>query len=480
MLLTAPWPATGQSPPPGGEPPPQATAAPGLFPERSLWALYRWYIVGAAGVLLAQSALIAALLIQHHERRSAQRRLAERLRFETLLADLSAIFASGATSQVDEQIGTALHRLGEAMGIDRATVTRFGEPPGEARVTHSWTRAGVAPLEEPIREAELPWIREELRGGRVVRFERPGHLPLHAAIDRQSLDRLGTRSGVVVPLVVGGSTIGGLALATLREERAWPEELVPRLRILAELFVGALARQDAERTARESARQIQSLAGRLITAQEEERRRIARELHDSVNQELGAISIALSTLGRRPSARAADLAGDLARLQERASHLANEIRHLSHTLHPGVLQYVGLVAALEGYCEDFEAEHGLGVTFRAAEDLGAVPIDRSLCLYRAAQEALGNVAKHAKARLVRVTVARDNGAVLLTVADDGCGFDLAEARGRGGLGLISLDERVHLVGGKVTIDSRPFGGTEVRIAVPLPERPGAVPDGAAA
>ena len=144
-----------------------------------------------------------------------------------------------------------------------------------------------------------------------------------------------------------------------------------------------------------------------------------------------------------------------------------------------MLQHVGLVAALQGYCEEFEGEHGLAMTFRADEDLGVVPIDRALCLYRAAQEALGNVAKHAKARHVRVSVARDHDDVRLTVADDGCGFDLTEARGRGGLGLISLDERVRLVGGQVTIRTGPQEGTEVRILVPLPENPDAPPDGPA-
>ena len=202
-------------------------------------------------------------------------------------------------------------------------------------------------------------------------------------------------------------------------------------------------------------------------------------MHDGVNQKLSALSIALTKLGRRPPSRAADLTGELAQLQQRAAGLVEEVRQISHELHPGVLQHVGLVAALQGYCEEFEGEHGVAMTFRADEDLGVMPIDRALCLYRATQEALGNVAKHAKARHVRVNLARDHDDVRLTVADDGCGFDLTEARSRGGLGLISLDERVRLVGGQVTIRTGPQEGTEVRIQVPLPENPDAPPDGPA-
>ena len=193
-----------------------------------------------------------------------------------------------------------------------------------------------------------------------------------------------------------------------------------------------------------------------MTAQEEERRRIARELHDDVNQELAALSIALSALeAGLPAGTAADRRHDVARLQGRTVELAEAIRHLSHELHPGMLQYAGLVAALRSHCREFEREHGLTVTFRADDDLGTVPTDVALCLYRVTQEALQNVARHAEASQVRVTVARDGADLVLTIRDDGRGFDLAEGRGRGGLGLISLDERVRLAGGRLTIDTQP-------------------------
>jgi two-component system sensor histidine kinase UhpB len=207
-----------------------------------------------------------------------------------------------------------------------------------------------------------------------------------------------------------------------------------------------------------------------MTAQEQERRSIARDLHDDVNQELAAQSIALSTLGDRlPGDTAPAVRQEVARLQSRTVDLAQTIRHLSHSLHPGTLQHAGLVAALRGYCRGFEGEHGLSVTFRADGDFGAVPPDVSLCLYRVTQEGLGNVARHAEARHARVTLGRDGNDVVLSIADDGRGFDLGEARRRHGLGLISLDERVRLVGGRLTIDSRSQRGTELRIVVPLRE-----------
>jgi signal transduction histidine kinase len=228
-----------------------------------------------------------------------------------------------------------------------------------------------------------------------------------------------------------------------------------------------IERRQVEAALRQSHDRIQDLAGRLLTAQEAERRRIARELHDGVNQKLTALSLTLARLGRFPSSGAADLAVELGRLEERAAELVDDMRRLSHELHPGVLEHIGLIAALEGYCREIEKAHGLTVTFQA-NDLGAVPGDLALCLYRGTQEALGNVIKHAAAPSAQVSLFRDGRVGVLTIHDDGRGFDLAEARARAGLGLISLDERVRLVGGQITITTAPGRGTEVRIVVPLP------------
>ena len=231
--------------------------------------------------------------------------------------------------------------------------------------------------------------------------------------------------------------MGGLSVGTVLEERRWPDDLIPRLRLLADVFANALARQRAERAAHESAKDIRDLAGRLMTAQEEERRRIARELHDGVHQDLAALSIALSALeAGLPEGTPPDRRREVARLQGRTVEMAEAIRHLSHELHPGILQYTGLAVALRSHCREFEREHGLdGRHSRRTTTSEPCPSDVALCLYRVTQEALKNAVRHAKASQVRVAVARDGANLVLTIGDDGSGFDLAEARGRGGLGL---------------------------------------------
>ena len=451
-----------------------------LFQEPSLWTRYRWLILGVGGALLVQSALIAGLLVQRAQRRRAQEGLAERLRFETLLAELSTLLGSPSSTGSDSPVELALSHLVSALGVEWATARAFGSEATELILTHAESRPDVPPRPSVIREDDMPWVFARVRDGHIVRLAGPSSLPAAAGADRRSLETRGIRSAVMIPLLRNGAVAGCLSAGTIREEHQWPDDWIPRLRLLAEAFASALERLQTARAALESQEAIRDLAGRLMTAQEEERRSIARDLHDDVNQELAAQSIALSTLGGRlPVEATSELREEVARLQSRTVDLARTIRHLSHSLHPGTLEHAGLVAALRSYCRSFEREHGLSVTFRADGQLPAVPADLSLCLYRVTQEGLGNVARHAEARQARVTVSREGDTIVLTIVDDGRGFDLAEARRRHGLGLISLDERVRLVGGRLTIDSQSQRGTELRIVVPLSEARDAPRDRAA-
>jgi signal transduction histidine kinase len=447
------------------------------FREPSLWERHRVIVLSALGALLLQGGLIGGLLVQRAQRRRAQQSLAERLRFETLLSDLAARFAASASAESEATIHRGLQLIGESFGVDWATVRTLDERSDEARVAQAWTRNGVPSRPAAIRTAQTPWITAQLRQDHVVHLARPADLPDEAVIDRQTLQGLGTGSMVVVPLRGYGTVLGCLVIGTAREGRGWSDLLTGRLRLLGEVFAHALERQRAVVAALESNAQIRDLAGRLMSAQEEERRRIARDLHDDANQELAALSIALSALGGRlPPDSAPGLREEVARLQGRAVALAEGIRHLSHELHPGVLQHVGVAVALRSYCREFTRTHGLPVTFRAEGDLESVPADVALCLYRVVQEALGNVAKHAAASEAHVTVERAGPDVVLAITDNGSGFDQASARSRRGLGLLSLDERARLVGGRFSISSKPQRGTELRIVVPIIEAEDAARD----
>jgi two-component system sensor histidine kinase UhpB len=234
--------------------------------------------------------------------------------------------------------------------------------------------------------------------------------------------------------------------------------------LMAERQQEAIERKHAEAALRASNFENKELAGRLIAAQETERARIARQLHDDINQQLAAFSIALSNLKRRLPQAASGAQGDVASLQQQTIRLTEEIRNLSHELHPAVLQYAGLKTALKRSCDEFGILHGIDVTLRTEGNLEGVQAEIALCLYRVAQEALHNIAAHAHARRAQVALSRSSAELELTVSDDGRGFDPKKGRG---LGLLSIDERVRLVRGRWRIRSRPQSGTQMHVCVPL-------------
>jgi two-component system sensor histidine kinase UhpB len=177
--------------------------------------------------------------------------------------------------------------------------------------------------------------------------------------------------------------------------------------------------RESEAALRESNERNQDLAGRLITAQEAERARIARELHDDVGQRIASFSIAVGTVRRRLADAPQPVRDDLASLQRDTVTLSKDLRLLSHELHPAVLEHLGLVDALRTRCEEVSAASGVTVALDVARELGPVPDDVALCLYRVVQEALRNVVNHAQARTARVALTRQNGRLAMRITDDG-------------------------------------------------------------
>jgi PAS domain S-box-containing protein len=223
--------------------------------------------------------------------------------------------------------------------------------------------------------------------------------------------------------------------------------------------------RESQEELKRSHAQIRQLAGRLMKAQEEERRTIARELHDDLNQQLAAIAILLSTL-RQQAAGAQPIAEQLVRAQRQTNRIANAVRTLSHQLHPPALQHAGLPAALESIVGEFNAAYNTAVALTISHPFPALSDDVAICIYRVAQESLKNIGKHSQARRVQMDLSAEASGVTLSVSDDGCGFDIDRARGSRGLGLISMAERVGLLQGVFKLETRPGAGTWIRASLP--------------
>jgi signal transduction histidine kinase len=233
------------------------------------------------------------------------------------------------------------------------------------------------------------------------------------------------------------------------------------------LLVQRVRRRRAEEGLQASRRELQRLTGRLLEAQEVERRRIARELHDDLNQSLALLSLELDILGQVPPTSAAETADRMQDLSARVKDLSSTVHELSHRLHPSKLEQLGLVVAIGGLCKELTQSQKLEVKFTHHSEPSTIPPATALCLYRIAQEALQNVVKHSGSHHASVELSGTADSIRLRVTDDGVGFVPDSAGGDGGLGLVSMRERLNLVGGEIAIDSRPSGGTRIDVRVPL-------------
>ncbi len=212
---------------------------------------------------------------------------------------------------------------------------------------------------------------------------------------------------------------------------------------------------------------LRDLSGRLINAHEEERARLARELHDDLTQRLAILAIEAGRVEREISELPA--AGILRGIREGLIRLSEDIHALSYRLHPSVLEDLGLGDALKTECEQFARRESIPVAVQLKDLPEMMPRGAALCLFRVAQEALRNVARHARASSVDVSVWRNDGGLQLSVRDNGVGFDSTGHRHQPSLGLASMKERVRLLGGKLTLESAPGKGTNILVWVPVKE-----------
>jgi PAS domain S-box-containing protein len=205
---------------------------------------------------------------------------------------------------------------------------------------------------------------------------------------------------------------------------------------------------------------------RLIDAQERERARIARELHDDIGQRLALLTIELEQFRQKFSDLPAEPLYRIGELRNHSSDIATDVQSLSHELHSSKIEYLGIATALRAFCHDFSHQQNVEIVFAHDEIPRTLPQEISLCLFRVSQEALQNALKHSGSRHFHVELRNSSNEVQLTVRDSGSGFDFNGGLKTHGLGLISMAERVKLVGGRLSIDSQPHRGTTVCASVP--------------
>jgi len=401
---------------------------------------------------------------------TTQRVLAERgLRTLRELASETA----GARS-ADEACGRATAVLADNPSDIPFSLVFLTEGEGRFRVCTSTgiasaSAADLWPLREVARDgtaryvegvaARLPDVKTALpRSALILPIAQPGGGAALGCLvvglsDFRALDESYRGFLNLVAGQIGTAVAGALAFETERRRAA----------ALAELDAARLAQQVAKRKQVEVART--ELLRRLVSAQEEEHRRIARELHDDLTQRLAVLTIDAGTL-ERVSDNPTEVAGRAQRMHDQLVSLCESVHSLSRQLHPSIVDDLGLVDALRSECMSMEQREGIKVNYTVADVPPNLPRGVALCMYRVAQEALRNVARHARCSLASVRVSGSERELVLVVRDRGVGFDVS-ARRKSGLGLESMRERARLIHARLTVRSRPGAGTQITVRVPV-------------
>jgi signal transduction histidine kinase len=371
------------------------------------------------------------------------------------LAQLESLTEVGNALAGETELGPLLEliaaRLRDLIDAELIVIT-LPAPAGDLRI-----EAAVGDQAEDLVGSSLS--RSGSKSGRVLerrRSERVDSTIDDTEVDQEIARRLGMRSGLFVPMIVGDRAIGVIAAHNThgRDPRFTDEDLK-----IAETFAAraAVAVDLADRVARDALR-------RVVEGQELERRRLARELHDETGQALTSILLGLKRVEDAKTKEDARVAATA--LREEIVQTLQSVRRLAVELRPKALDDFGLVPALERLADAFGGESGIAIDVEANLGDARLPPEVETALYRIAQEALTNVAKHADAGHVSVVVTRRDGSVTVVVEDDGRGFGAVGGE-PAGLGLVGMKERVGLLGGRLAIESTEGSGTTIAVDVPL-------------
>ena len=436
-----------------------------------------WSIVEANAQNLVNNQAVGGIVVNIRDitkRKKAEEALQERMRFETLLSDLSAAFINLPYDKVEEGVVLWLQRVVEFLEVDRSTILELLEDETKIHPTLSYAAPGIETI-PPIAIDELfPWYTDKIHRGETLIIENIDDLPEEAQNEKAYAVLAGMKSNLTIPLKVGGKIMGAIAFGAFKQKRYWDKGIFSRLRLIGEIFASALLRKRAEEALRRNEQTIREMAQEAAKAHEEERQRLALEVHDRISQNLAAAFYQIKMLENYPFQEAAAKQA-LLRASALMKECIGESRNIMEDLYSPVLSDFGLIAVIDNELRRFQRDTGVEVKFHAICPL-RLPLDAELNIYRIFREALSNIRRHATgAKNVEVSLVCEDSLASLMVCDDGCGYDVEAALlSKKVGGMAGMRRRAEIAGGTCIIESVAGKGTTVSLT--LPYKPAAEPE----
>jgi len=406
------------------------------------------------------------------ERKRAEEALGYRLEFEKLVTSISTQFISTTADDIPSRMSDTLRRIAQFVSADRSYILLFSNDETKIDDVYEWCAEEIEPhvsRRKGVSVGALPWVAESMKQSQTLCIRRVADLPHETGAEKEYFQKDAVQSVVAVPMVLGGKVIGILGFDSVRQEKAWSEDIILLLRIVGQILADVVQRKRAEERLMAYQENLRSLASELSLVEERERRQIASFLHDEIGQSLAAIRMKFAAL--RQAGGSADIAGMVDEIQALLEWTIRDTRSLTFELSPPILYELGLEAALEWLGEKIGEEHGIRIEFE--DDAHSKPLEDDVrgLLFRAVDELLINIVKHANTRSGKVSILRDGDHVRIVVEDDGVGFDATEIGSRTsqdrGFGLFSIRERLGYIGGCVEVESERGHGTRVTLIAPL-------------
>ena len=422
-------------------------------------------------VELGSKLYVQAIVRDITERKLAEAALKEQILFDSIMTKTLTEFATCTLGEIDYTITASLQAFAEFIGIDDAFVIIISDDQKTWSVTHQWCAPGI-PLHiehfQNIEVSSVPWVSNRVLAGEIIRISSLDDYPPEAKIARTRIEKIGGKSTLQVPIAGTSQRVSGV-VGLISHARAieWLDSHVARLKMVGDAIASLIERKRAEEELQKLNGQLRTLVVRLETIQEDVSKRISREIHDELGQELTGLKIDLVTFSKKLRKDQTVLHDEVRAMSRMIDGIMLTVHKISTELRPGILDDLGLVPAIEWQAGEFQKRTGIACAVDLPTDDVSIDSTRRISIYRILLESLTNVARHAQAKNVKIFLRERKGSIRLEVSDDGKGILPQELSDSKSIGLVGMRERANMIDATLEISGSPGTGTKVTLNAPI-------------